>query len=259
MSPQKESCKSPLCNKNVTKIQKSVGCAYCNNYFHLGCAKFSTELYNICLHNKVLKYICDACARMPKYCNVQEELRNGFAALTSSLEKDLEKKFLENKRLLENQLEAGLKAIEARFDVLAKKYSDDKFLGGDNLQSEIKNCYNMIKIIDNVATEKIKRLETENNISQRRLNRADIVIKGLPRTLKNLRKPIVKIASLCNVQLYYSDIQHCTYFEGGKSVLVKFNSVQIRDKIIINHRRNRNIILQDVIGGHATTNSRHLL
>lgn len=239
--------KCPKCTKNVTKTQKRVGCAYCGEYFHIECAKITVEQYDFLCKNKILKYICNNCSSLPKFCNVQEELRNGFAALTSSLEKELEKKLEESKRLLNEQLELGLKAIEEKY---APFVNDQPLVNASDVElikSEVKQCFDVIKVVDNAANQKLEKLQTQNNILQRRLNRANIVIWGLAKKILDLRTPILKICSLCNVPTTNADIQHCTYFAGGKAVLVKFNSVQIRDAIMINYNNNRNLKLCDVI------------
>ncbi|KNC29123.1 hypothetical protein FF38_05449 [Lucilia cuprina] len=103
--------KCPKCVKNVTKGQRSVGCAICGEYFHL----ISLEQFNFLLKNKVLKFICNSCTNSSKVYNVQEELRNGFDALKATLEKDFEEKIEACKVLLKENLNAGLRSIEEKF------------------------------------------------------------------------------------------------------------------------------------------------
>lgn len=250
--PNNAVCKCPACNKNVTKTMKSVSCAYCGEYYHLKCGKISEEQYQFLIKNKILKFICQTCERVPKRCKVQEDLRNGFMSMMTQMEKEMETRFQEQKRQLEEHFDSGLKAMEAKFENFFNTHNGNN--GDCDIKSDLKNCYNMIKHVDDIANQKIHSLEIKNSILQRRLNRSDIIIKGLPKYIKNLRKPIIKIASLCNVCIYYSDIQHCTYFNGGKSVIVKFNSVQIRDAIMINYRRNIKIKVKDIVGGNANSN-----
>lgn len=248
-----EICKCPVCNKNVTKTMKSVSCAYCEKYHHIKCAKMSDEQHTMLIKNRIFYFICQTCSRLPKYCDVQEQLRVGLASMTAHVEKEMEVKFAEFKRHLAELLETGLRTVREDFEKFTNNHSEDNSDCVKDLKSDLKNCYRMVKHVDDATNQKMHTLEIQNSIFQRRLNRSDIIIKGLPKSIKNLRKPIVKVASLCGVRLYYSDIQHCTYFAGGKSVLVKFNSVQIRDTIMINYRKNISIKVNDVIGGAGNT------
>ncbi|KNC31662.1 hypothetical protein FF38_10084 [Lucilia cuprina] len=101
--------------------------------------------------------------------------------------------------------------------------------------------------------KRLNDLEMYNNILQSRLNRADIIVKGLPKHIKNLRVPILKIASLCGLPISHDGIQHCTYINNGRAVLVKLNSVQHRDKIMMNYSKKQHIVLKDIIGGDITS------
>lgn len=240
-------CKCPKCNKNVTKTQKSVGCAYCGKYYHLLCGNITVEQYEFLSKNKVLKFICLNCSNVPKSCNIQEELRIGFAALTASLEKELERKIEESKRLLNEHIESGLKAMEDKFAEIINYQPLADSCDVQVMKSDLKQCFDVIKVLDDATNEKLQYLQTQNCILQRRLNRSNIVIWGLPSNIKDLRAPILKIFSLCNVPVTSSDIQHVTYFARGKAVLVKLNSVQIRDAIMINYNNNRNLKLNNVI------------
>ncbi|KAI8114870.1 hypothetical protein CVS40_12786 [Lucilia cuprina] len=104
MAPHMEIYKCPVCDNNVTKSHRSIGCACCNKYFHIKCTEVSLEQFNLMLKNKVFKYICDNCLATPKVCNIQEELENGFSALKASLEKELEMKIQESQRMTMKKL-----------------------------------------------------------------------------------------------------------------------------------------------------------
>lgn len=243
--------KCPTCNKNVTKTQRSIDCSYCEKYYHISCGKISKEQHDILVKNKIFKYICEHCSRIPKYCNIQEELRDGFSSLLTTLEQKLEEKFIDSKRELDEQLKSGLKLLEDKINELPSQGAVANSSDVEQMKSDLRNCFDVVNVVDNAANRRISDLQMQNNILQRRLNRSNIIIMGLPKRIKDLRKPIVKICSLCNIRVSYTDIQHCTYFAGGKKVLVKFNSVQIRDEIMISYHKKRNVKLKDVIGGTA--------
>lgn len=249
MAPQNEVHKCPTCKKNVTKTQKSVGCACCGLYFHLTCGKVTSDEFNFMAKHKVVKFVCSNCPNLLQPSDIQEELRKGFSALTTSLEKEFELKLQESKRELQDKLDAAVNAIKLQIDDLAKNFFDNKSQIKD-IKSEIDNCCNVVKHIDVVTGGKINSLEIQSNIDQRRLNRSNIIIRGLPKSIANLREPIIKIGNKCNVDISNADIHHCTYFRGDKAVLVKFNSVQVRDQIMINYHKNIAIALKDIIGGN---------
>lgn len=232
--------------KNVTKSQRSVDCAYCNEYYHIECIQLSVEQHILMTKNKIFKYICDNCAIRPKFCNIQEELKAGFAALTASLEKELEIKLQESRNILNEQLECGLKQIENKFNDFLKNQPKTASSDLETTKSDIKHCFDVVKVVDNEMNGRLSYLELQCSIMQRRQNRANIVIKGLPTNIKDRRTPILNICSLCDVSVTKSDIQHCTYFGGGKSVLGKFNLVQLRDEVTIKFIERRNIKLDEV-------------
>lgn len=242
-------CKCPGCNKNVTKTSKSIACAYCAKYFHISCTKVTPEQHAFALKNKVLCYICEHCSRMPKYCDIQDSLRNGFSSILACLEEKLEAKFNENKRKLDEQLENGLKLLDERINEISFHGPLINAEEVDQIKSDTKSCFDLVNVVDKAADRRMASLERHNNILQRRMNRSNIVIVGLPKNIKDLRQHILKICLLCKVEVSCKEIQHCTYFASGKKVLVKFNSVQVRDEVMINYHKNRNLKLKDVIGG----------
>lgn len=248
MAPHQAVYKCPTCKKNVTKTQKSVNCACCNLYFHICCANITADEFDFMSKHKILKFVCSSCPNMSSSNNIQEELRKGFSALSSSLEKEFELKLEEYKRTLQEKLDTAINVIKMQIDELIAQCSDNKSQVKD-VKSDLKNCCNMIKYVDSSNGDKIHQLQLQSNINQRRLNRSNIIVRGLPKSISNLRDPIIKICSVCDVTVTNSDIQHCTYFGGDKAVLVKFNSVQLRDQIMINHHKGRSIRLKDIIGG----------
>lgn len=211
----------------------------------------SVEQHEFMSKNKILKYVCDYCSRAPKYCNIQEQLRDGFAAIVTKVEKDMQKTFDKNKKELEEMLENRLKIFEEKINEFSIHEPLTNATDVEQIKSDLKSCFNVVKVVDDAANKRLAHLEMQNNIQQRRLNRSNIIILGLPKKIKDLRKHVLKIGSLCNVRVLNADIQHCTYFSGGKKVLVKFNSVQTRDAIMINYHKNRALKLKDVIGGSS--------
>lgn len=80
------------------------------------------------------------------------------------------------------------------------------------------------------------------------------ILNGHSSGLHNISDFLIKIAAICNVDINQIDTQHCCNFAGGKSILVKLNSVLLRDSIMANYRRGPPIKLNAVIGGNLQTN-----
>ncbi|KNC25473.1 hypothetical protein FF38_05860 [Lucilia cuprina] len=118
------------------------------------------------------------------------------------------------------------------------------------MKSEILECNKLIANIDKSTSTKITALENENYVLHRRLNRADIIISGLPNGIENLFDPIIKIGSYYNISISKSDINHVCYIHQRKSVLVKFNNVFLRDNIMSAYFKTRSLKVADVVEGN---------
>lgn len=255
MAPPTKTVQCPECKKNICKNKPSVGCGYCDKYFHLPCCHVNEEQYKFLLKFRNFKFTCKNCEESPLYFKLQTDMRNGFMELAKSMETKMD----EYKQALDEHFQNSLLKLKDDFNQFVDSVRCDQSSELENLKaevnivkSEISHCYAMVKQVDQTAYGKICALETKNSILQRRLNRADIVITGLPQSIKHLRTPVKKIASLCKIQITDADIQHCTYFANGKSVLVKFNSVFTRDLIMGNYIKLADPILtKDIVCGEV--------
>lgn len=97
--------------------------------------------------------------------------------------------------------------------------------------------------------KKIADLEDENNMLHKRLNRADIVVNGLPDGLSDFMVIIRDIGKIYNLDISTHDINYACYFNNRKSVLYKFNNVFLRDNLMREYFKSRSLKLCDVIGG----------
>ncbi|KNC34051.1 hypothetical protein FF38_09592 [Lucilia cuprina] len=113
------------------------------------------------------------------------------------------------------------------------------------MKSEIVDCNKLIHSIDSSTTRKITALEVENNILHKRLNRADIVVNGLPDGIDDLLSVAVKIGSIYNVPIGKNDVNHIRYFNKRKSILIKLNS----DEVMKECPKTRSLKVSDVMGG----------
>lgn len=117
------------------------------------------------------------------------------------------------------------------------------------LGTEIVECRKLVNHVDSSLSQKITALEMENNVLHRRMNRADIIIGGLPSGLDDLYAAVTSICSFLKIDLTNNDISHVCYMNARKLVLARFNSVLIRDNVMKAYFKDRSLKLFNVIGG----------
>lgn len=186
-------------------------------------------------------------------------MQKWFDDLTTSMRKSID----EQMRKYSEEFQAIVDSVVSSFrnefmDGLRKAKDDinsckeDVSLVNDSLRvinDEIINCKLAVTRVESLY-QRVEYLEKKNNVLERRLNRANIVVNGLPRGRRDISKDFLTIASLCNVRINPTDLQHCCYFRNGRSILVKLNSVLTRDLIMANYHRGNPIKVSDVIGGN---------
>lgn len=258
---QKKNAYVCSCGKNVTKTQRSVGCTLCGSFFHIKCVGFTDDQHAVFHKNKVVfSYVCNQCrydndgdnladppVSEPKQPPAPDDLSQSMRNLTL----ELEKQFKEHSRTFEQKVYASIAALDTKMVQLFDKFRKEQKEATENLKAELAHNENFMKQMDTSLSKRILSLETQNNILQRRLNRSNIVIKGLSRNIRDLRGMFVKIAACCSISLTNMDIQHITYFSSGKAVLVKLNSVQARDEIMVNFSKIKYLLRKDIEGGDS--------
>lgn len=180
------------------------------------------------------------------------QLKLGFKDIATQMNQ----KFDEQKTQMEKHTQTFLKMFEVRVEQMVNDVRNDLSTDLTNLKSNVEVCQQSAKRINEVTCNKLDGLVAHNNVLERRLNRSNILIKGLNKGIKNLRKPVLKIASICNVSIQHTDVQHCCYIGNGEVVLVKFNSIYLRDTIMANYFKIKSILLKDVIGEDDDTNNK---
>lgn len=253
----------PECRKAVGA--GSVGCCVCDVYYHAACLKITKEQLSFLHKNKNFLFKCMKCMSrgisvvadhsagakedmVEQNCSqysgsktmiIDAEISKCCTELSATLERkqDEYKTALQKEvKDFKNKMEEIVSSFCAQYDAKLRKLEDD-----------LKNYYSVAQHMDKNRSTVIQDLELHNDILQRRLNRADIVVSGLPDKIKDLRGLVIKIASLCRVNLDPRDIQHCCYIFSGKSVLVKLNSVYARDLIMANYYKGSPLLLSSII------------
>lgn len=230
----------PICNKNVRKTEYSVACSGCKSYFHPKCIHISDSEVK---SNKTLKYTCNNCSAGKRKSG--ENVERLFDGFRESVKKQMDDQIHKCMSGFREIVDRAVEALRAEFLVELRQIREEV----DACKQELADVRNKNIILQEeiiACKEQFKSAERQNSIVQRRLNRADILISGLPQSIINLREPVTRVAHLCNVELNPNDIQHCCYIYGGKTILVKFNSIHTRDRIMANYFRT-SIRLKDVI------------
>lgn len=237
--PVKDAIQCKICKKNVTKSQTSIQCAACSSWLHVSCAGVSEDVLAV-LNGKQGLYIkCKDCLVAPT--TDVSSLGGDIRSIHEKMDRVL-KKMDEDRKELHIKLDSAIKDIRTE---LLSTVTD--------LRKDISVCHNAIRRVESSTEAKMSKLETENNSLHRRINRCDIIINGLPDGLENLLECVIAIGSFYKIILSNSDINHVFYANQNRSIIVKFNSVHIRDSIMKEYFKTRNLLLKNVIGGEITS------
>lgn len=210
-------CGFPACEKNVTKKSGGVCCARCLVWFHLSCAKISHEELNFLTKSKgKFFYECPSCSSTGTDV---ADLRNEFRSSNASTQLKLDA-LLEKVGSYDNQIK--------------------------KLNEEVSSCSKLIKHVDETASAKIKKLEDQYEVLQKRFNKLDIIVNGLPRDKIDIKKTVFTIFKSINVITTENDINTCCYINNRNSVLVKFNFLSKKDEVMRNYFKIQNLFEDDI-------------
>ncbi|KNC33243.1 hypothetical protein FF38_14547 [Lucilia cuprina] len=221
--PNTDSLTSSLesCGKNITKTHGSVSCIFCLKWFHPNCVGINTDQLAALAKSKgALNYICDSC----------KDVRSNTDSYS-----------------FREELRKGLADIQTKFDVILSEVKQELNTKLTELKNDIDNCNKMIKFIDSSTTNKILFLEDQNEVLNKRLNRSDILINGLPKYHDNINELVVKIFKQLNADINPGDINNCYFINQGNTVLVKLNNIPKRDLVMRNYFKTRDLCLSSLI------------
>uniref|UniRef100_A0A1I8NK19 Uncharacterized protein n=1 Tax=Musca domestica TaxID=7370 RepID=A0A1I8NK19_MUSDO len=117
------------------------------------------------------------------------------------------------------------------------------------IRSDIKTCNDRINHVESNASSKLSDLQAEINLLHRRLNRADMLIGGLPAGIEDLLAPVLSLGTFFKVPISSSDISHVSYISKKAQILVKFNNVHARDCIMKEYFKTRSLKACDIMDG----------
>lgn len=176
------------------------------------------------------------------------QLQKGIKEINQNIEEKLEA----HRKVTEEQICKALHDFENKIDGMVSKLKDELTYELTNMKSDIQHCYEFVKQIDKSTTNKLVEFEKSNNALMRRINRPDIIITGLPAALPNLMETILKLGVVYDIPLVENDVNHIMYIKSFKEVLVKFNTIAVRDKLMKKYYETRDLKLNDLIGGELS-------
>lgn len=219
--------KCGICDENIGKTQSSLQCQTCPVWFHAACANVSDKEHTMVKKNSGLGYFCAKC---------KEDQTGGDDDIRA-----LHKKFDDGRE--------DFNSIKGAFADAVSDIKTEMNSCFRELKADIVNCTTNINKVESFTSAKISNLEIENHVLHRRLNRPDIVIRGLPAGLEDLVVAVVALGAFFNIPIAGHDISHACYINKKGLILVKFNNVFVRDKIMSEYFKTRTLKVSDIIDG----------
>lgn len=223
-----------VCKQNISKTKACIECNVCSKWVHGSCAKLSDSDLLALKGIKASAFICSMCEHnltknRGSSGGASDDIRNLNTKLDS---------FMFNYQTEQNSIKTVLDDIKSE---LKSCFID--------IKNDIAQCNDRIIHVEKSTSSKLSALEAENNALHRRLNRADFLIGGLPEGLEDLVPPVIAVGTVFNIVVTKQDIFHVCYVHKRKQILVKLNSVALRDNIMREYFKSRTLRVCDVMSG----------
>uniref|UniRef100_A0A1A9ZQ11 Uncharacterized protein n=1 Tax=Glossina pallidipes TaxID=7398 RepID=A0A1A9ZQ11_GLOPL len=129
---------------------------------------------------------------------------------------------------------SNLNATAERLEEQRLRMSEEIFSKLEDMSSKMDSWAERVDELERSAKKRIVQLERKNNRLHCYMNRADIVIKGIPRTVNSekLRDIVIAIGKVYGVAIAPVNISFCSRIQRQGAVLAKFNNVAERDLIM---------------------------
>ncbi|KAI8116596.1 hypothetical protein FF38_14551 [Lucilia cuprina] len=195
-------------------------CSKCNLWLHPTCAKVSEK-------PESFSFTCSGCA----HSRVPDDDDDG-------------------------SIKAEVRALSNSFNNFVKANQDFKKEVStcvNEVKTDILACSKLINSVYSSTSTKIAELKTENDILHRRLNRGDIILSGMPAGLDDLISNVVSLCLFFGITINSKDVYQVCYMNNQKLILVKFDNVSIRDRIMKEYFKTRSLKLCDIMGGEVSS------
>lgn len=213
------------CKKTFSKKCAAVGCLVCGGWCHTTCADVGKEMLNIIETNPTIGIVCDSC-KMGNRTSTSSSTTSEFAALR-------------------NDIKRGFQGVNLNVNNLSTEIADIKKEFTEQIKL-LKNELTLCKQNSDTLSSKICLLETENNRILKRMNRCDIIVNGIPDS-QNIKNVIINMCKHLNAPINEYDIQQCFFLGRKKIVFLKLNSADVKDNIMQNYFKLKNLKLSDFV------------
>lgn len=210
------------CKSGLNRSDVKVKCEFCRKYFHIDCAIGMTPG----LTRPVAEAMANCDAGIIFKC---ETCKSGSSPNLSDIV-------------------GKLNEMENRMEQLPVQVSAEISVHLEEISNKLNSCINNVVQLEEKTNTKFKQLELENNSLRRQLNRADIIISGLPSKLKadELINLVLNICKHYAIEISVTEINTCCWIHKKKDVLVKFNNISKRDLIMRKYHENHNLQLNQI-------------
>ncbi|KAI8118017.1 hypothetical protein FF38_07835 [Lucilia cuprina] len=212
-------CKNPL--KRTDEVIK---CSFCKKSLHMNCAIENSPGLN----PDAAKYVS----------NNSEDILYKCMLCKSKKEINL------------SDIAEKLCDMEARIQDIPVQISAEMSTKLDDISNKLNSCVEKVNTLEKESYEKFKQLEMENNSLRKQINRADIIVNGIPTKIKskNLINVIMGICKHYNIELKDTEINTICWIHNKKAVLIKFNNIAKRDIVMRKYQEKYDLKLNQIRG-----------
>lgn len=221
MAPAKKTHKCVVCKLAIGGTN-SIQCDICSSWVHGPCPGFSDKDMDKIDELPSMSFICVSCKSNISSGGVRDisNLNSKFDSLNAKMDAFITKG------------NEDREFIKQSFDNAVYSFKEELASCVKDLKNEIVDCNKLIKRVESETGAKLLSLEIVNNALYKKFNRSDIIIGGIPNCLDDVIATIINLAAFYDIRIISSDIHQACYINNKKMVFVKFNNVDVRDKIM---------------------------
>lgn len=230
--------KCGVCDESVGK-KNSIQCDVCSIWVHQSCTVLSDQELDVIGKHTFLKFVCADCESNN---GLSKQVGDDISALNKKFD-DMVSKAQEETTSVKNALAEAVVQIKSEMNSILSE-----------MRSEVADCNKHIHSVDDKLSGKILALQIENHVLYKRMNRTNIIIRGLPPGLPDLVAAVVALGAFFNIPVAGHDINHVCYINNKRLILVVFNSVLLRDNIMREYFKTRTLRRSNIIDEILSTN-----